>query len=103
MYSMINLWTNLVSFVTEEVNFIETIKISQAVCFVPTLRENLGSIFKLRSVDLSPKIKSLHHAMKIITYIKTYLSSNGECQVKMSKLLTKYRNHFWAYVVKLRT
>jgi hypothetical protein len=33
--------TNLVSFVTKEVNFTELVKVSQTVCLVPALRENL--------------------------------------------------------------
>nr|APU87393.1 phosphomannomutase [Cyamopsis tetragonoloba]APU87394.1 phosphomannomutase [Cyamopsis tetragonoloba] len=43
--------STLVSFVTKEVDFIEIIKVSQAVSFIPTLRKN----------------------------IKAYLSSNGKC------------------------
>lgn len=43
------LWTDLVSFVTKKVDFIETIKVSQAVCFIPTLRENLQSTYIIKT------------------------------------------------------
>ena len=49
---IINSWTDLVSFVTKEVDFIRIIK-SQAVCFIPTLRENLFGGFKLKLVGIS--------------------------------------------------
>jgi hypothetical protein len=43
--------TNLVSFVTKEVNFTELVKVSQTVCLVPALRENLLQASRTNEYD----------------------------------------------------
>lgn len=46
----IRIGTNLVSFVTEEMDFWKIIQVPQAVCFIPTLWKNLFLHQKLNSL-----------------------------------------------------
>lgn len=96
----------LVSFVAKKVDLREVIEISQAVSFVPSLRENLRQkhvhVIKLISPNFFYYFFKMNHNKKVaITHVKTYLSTNRKGEVKVCKLLTKDGYQLRTYFINL--
>lgn len=91
-------------FCRQRSGFLETLQGTSGNMSCPNLEER--PVFELLALSKWMSIMLFtYFMMKMLefnsTYIKAYLPSNGECQIKMCKFLPKDRNHFGAYILDL--
>ena len=93
----------LIGFVTEEMDFVEVLKVLQAVSLVPTFREDLSHTngATLSNTKIGYKIVLYFSHFDSYTHVEANLSSNRESKVKMGKPHTKFSHHLWSNVMNL--